>query len=107
MYLEIIDAVAQPFLPDLAVELAGDTDGEIRIYLDGVLCTRIFRILCRRHDDVPICDSDVLLEKIHPAIVLVQRKLVIRVDVSNPASVADESLIIIASPGIDLAVIDP
>lgn len=69
--LEVVDIRhAQPFLPDLSVELAGEIDGEVRIYLDVVFCQRVLRILGRIDSDVPIAYRDILLEEVDPAVIL-------------------------------------
>lgn len=67
---------AEPLLPDLSVELAGQLQREIRIDLRFRLCERILRMLGRRHDEVPVADRDVLLEEIDPSVILVRGKMI-------------------------------
>lgn len=105
--LEGVDILhAEPFPSDLAVEFACYVYGEIRIHLRAVFRKRVLRILSRKDDDIPVADRDVFLEKVDPAVVLIQRKIISWIEIAYSASIANESLRVIAGSRIDFAVID-
>ncbi|MEI7558335.1 MAG: hypothetical protein WCJ45_06070 [bacterium] len=71
-YLEGINFVvfhAQPFSSYLSIELGGEVNGEIWIYLNVVFCQRILRILGRKDDEISVTESDTLLEEIDPSVI--------------------------------------
>lgn len=95
------------FVPYLAIELIRQRDGEIRVYLHFVLGDGILRILGRKDDEIPIADRQVLIKEIDPAIIAIDRQCISGIEWSDAAAVTDESLCVIARPGIGIAIIDP